>query len=270
MKPTIFLSPPFGNYYSLILPFLKNNYTPILGSFTMFERKGLFLNTIRTLRYDHDYNGWVNNIGLCNPGIIQGIQNYNNHTNWPGNPQHTLEKNKVMSIALIDPDDIFYINKQLPKYISFELNISCPNIDQNNNKLFNSKHHINELEKFVNNNLSNTQIIKLKPHFSMKEVDILYDIGFRQFHCSNTIPVKHGGLSGKSLIQNNLKRIQDLKYRFCDDIEIIGGGGILDVSIAEKYLWAGADHLSISTICMNPFTLHKFDTMLKNNKNIIS
>ena len=37
-----------------------------------------------------------------------------------------------------------------------------------------------------------------------------------------------------------------------------------DVSIAEKYLWAGADHLSISTICMNPFTLHKFDTMLKN------
>ena len=256
MKTTIFLSPPFGNYSHLILPVLKHNYVPILGSFTMFERKGLFVNTIRTLRYDSEYDGWVNKIGLCNPGIIQGIKNYN----------QLKTPNKVISVALVDPDDIFYINKQLLKNISFELNISCPNIELNNNRIFNSKEHMNELEKLVSMNCSKNKIIKLRPHFSMKEVERLYDIGFRQFHCSNTIPVKHGGLSGKSLIQNNLKRIQDLKYRFCDDIEIIGGGGISDFSIAEKYLWAGADHLSISTICMNPFTLYKFDTMLRNNK----
>ena len=252
MKATVFISPPFGNFSHLILPFLKNTYVPILGSFTMFERKGFLINTIKTLRYDTQHDGWVNDIKLCNPGIIQGIKNYHELTS----------NNKAISIALIDPDDIFYINKQLLKNISFELNISSPNVEQNNNRLFNSKDHMNELKKLINLNPSKYKIVKLRPNFSMKEVDRFYDIGFRQFHCSNSIPVLNGGLSGKSLIKNNIKQIKELKYRFCDDIEIIGGGGITNVQIAEKYLWAGADHLSISTMCMNPLQLKKFDLLL--------
>jgi len=34
----------------------------------------------------------------------------------------------------------------------------------------------------------------------MKLVNNYYKQGFRQFHCSNTIPVKEGGLSGTAII----------------------------------------------------------------------
>ena len=66
----LFISPPFGNYINL------PNTTPIRGSFTLKERKGKWKQIFKTLRYIPHFNGWVNKIGLRNPGIDYAIKTY--------------------------------------------------------------------------------------------------------------------------------------------------------------------------------------------------
>ena len=65
----LFIGPPFGNYVSL------PNTTSIKGSFTLEPRSGLFSQIIKTLRYSFQDKGWINKIGLRNPGIdVEKIQ----------------------------------------------------------------------------------------------------------------------------------------------------------------------------------------------------
>ena len=57
-------------------------------------------------------------------------------------------------------------------------------------------------------------IIKLSPTIDTKLVDLYYKQGFRQFHCSNTLPIKNGGLSGAVLIPFNNKLITYIKSTY--------------------------------------------------------
>ena len=41
-------------------------------------------------------------------------------------------------------------------------------------------------------------IIKLSPTCNLSTIDHYYNLGFRQFHRSNTVPIPEGGLSGKA------------------------------------------------------------------------
>ena len=43
---------------------------------------------------------------------------------------------------------------------------------------------------------------------------------------------------------------------------IIGGGGIQSFNVMEKYLQAGADHISVSTLFFHPIKLLKFYSSL--------
>jgi hypothetical protein len=45
-------------------------------SFTITKRSDLLLQIMKTLRYSTEYNGWVNKIGLRNPGIEWAIDKY--------------------------------------------------------------------------------------------------------------------------------------------------------------------------------------------------
>ena len=114
----LFLSPPFGNYISL--PYCKS----IKGSYTLEERPGILKQVYKTLYYDYVLDGWVNKIGLRNKGIDYGIKNYN-------------EKTDIISIAILNEDDIEKINNKLDKKTNIEINVSCPNIDKQliNNKI---------------------------------------------------------------------------------------------------------------------------------------
>ena len=78
----IFINPPFGNYFSF------ENTISIKGSFTLEPRDGLFLQIIKTLRYSFEKSGWINKIGLRNPGLDYAIKNY--------------EKNSIVSIAILN------------------------------------------------------------------------------------------------------------------------------------------------------------------------
>ena len=221
----LFISPPFGNYINL------PNTTQIKGSYTLEHRHGLLGQILKTLRYSYEYNGWINKIGLRNKGIDYAIKNYNTKD--------------VYSIAILNPSDIKTIQNKIPDDMNIEINVSCPNAEK--------QMICDGLKEFLNNQRK-WCIIKLSPVTNMKLVDQYYKEGFRQFHCSNTLPVKEGGLSGKTLIPYNKKLIETIKNKY-HDVEIIGGGGITRIQDNINYKKIGASHYSITTLCFNPIKL---------------
>ena len=198
----LFISPPFGNYF--FLPYT----TPIRGSFTLEPRPGLLGQIFKTLRYSWEHKGWINKIGLRNKGIDYAIKTY--------------KKGQIISVAILKEDEIDKFLEKIPEDMDIELNISCPNLD---------KHLVsNNLDKFLNDK-RDWCIVKLSIN---DEVDDLYDAGFRQFHCCNTIPVKNGGLSGISLIPHVSEKIKNIKEKY-PDTTVIAGGGIRDMDTMKMY-----------------------------------
>jgi dihydroorotate dehydrogenase len=225
----LFISPPFGNYIHL------PKTLSIKGSYTLEPRNGLFSQIIKTFRYSFLHKGWVNKIGLRNNGLQWGLSNYNPNSD-------------IISIAILHEKEIPKILYILPEDTNIELNISCPNVKE-------SLIH-NSLSVFINKKRK-WCIIKLSPVTDITLVKKYYYQGFRQFHCSNTLPIKEGGLSGENIIPHSLKLIKDIKSNF-KDIEIIGGGGIYNMNTYNKYKDAGADHSSVSTLFLYPISLIKF------------
>ena len=218
----LFISPPFGNY----LTFLP--YTiPIKGSYTLEPRSGLITQIINTLQWSTLHKGWVNKIGLKNPGIDYGIAHY--------------KSNSILSLAFLN-NDIRDFSPKIPSDTNIEINISCPN----------AKVEIpSEIKDFINEERK-WCIIKLSPLEKDEHIDNLYQMGFRQFHCCNTYPLAIGGLSGPLLIPFVEQKIHYIKRKYKDCV-IIAGGGIQNIDTLNYYRKLGADHFSVSSICFNPF-----------------
>ena len=90
----LFISPPFGNYITL------SNTIPIRGSFTLKERPGKWSQIIKTLKYIPHLNGWVNKIGLRNPGIDYAVKTYKN--------------GQIISIAIMNQCEIKPLVNKIP------------------------------------------------------------------------------------------------------------------------------------------------------------
>ena len=275
-----FISPPFGNYLNL------DKCISIKGSFTLEPRDGLFKQIIKTLYFDTSYWGWVNKIGLRNKGIEYGLlQKHNSiqaqlfnfidsYMNYLLLPNGALYLNKmgmgmgmgmegdggvgdgsvgdggmiddgnITSIAILNYDEINKFLEIIPENKNIEINISCPNV----NKQLVDK----DIQKFLNPKRE-WCILKLSPLIEEKKIDYYYDLGFRQFHCSNTIPIEQGGLSGKNIMKYNEKIIPYIKkYK---DTEVIAGGGITKYKDILYYKNLGADHFSFSSVCFCPYLL---------------
>ena len=220
----LFISPPFGNYISL--PYTIS----IKGSFTLEPRSGLLTQILKTLRYSSLYGGWINKIGLRNKGIDWALEYYKNRND------------VIISIALMNENEIEPFLNKIPRNKNLEINISCPNVHKEKLE--------NDLGKFVNNERE-WCILKLSPLTTEYQVEKYYNQGFRQFHCSNTLPTPIGGLSGPTLIPYTSKLIAILKKY--DDVVIIAGGGIQNIETLDKYRKLGAHHFAVSTILFNPF-----------------
>ena len=236
----LFISPPFGKY----LNFNSDNVLSINGSYTLHHRPGLLEQIVKTLRYSFLHDGWVNKIGLRNQGIERAVEQWNSN------------KNQVISIAITDPNEIEPLLKKIPQDMNIELNVSCPNIENHDNKLNNLC-----LSEFINPERK-WCIIKLAPTCSEQDMDDYYSQGFRQFHCCNTYPTQSGGLSGKSLKPYSATRISYLDKTY-SDTEIIAGGGISSQEDMDFYKAFGAKHMSISTALFNPLCF--IDLYLKYN-----
>lgn len=237
----LFISPPFGNYISL------PSTISIKGSYTLEPRDGLISQIIKTLRFIN-YNGqytWINKIGLRNPGIHYGMKTYNHDTD-------------IISIAIMEKEEIDKFNAIIPKNTNIEINVSCPNTE---------KSMINDGIQVFLNKQRKWCIIKLSPETDEKLIDNYYSQGFRQFHCSNTLYTNNGGLSGKILIPYNIKLIKFIKNKY-EDATIIGGGGIYDYNTLLTYKENGANFFSISTVFFHPTKVLPLLYNYYSNKNL--
>ena len=255
----IFISPPFGNLIGSICRY-KPNVIPVVGSYTLYRRSGLVSQILKTVRYDTVNDGVLNRIGLRNAGILYGLKHYN----------RVIQKNTraVLSIGIVDAEDMPSLISIIPPETNLEFNIACPNVSpfNNSNPFAGGSNQLDKMMSFglgeFASQIQNIEkppyrIIKMQHNMRMDYVERLHRCGFKQFHCSNSMLTVSGALSGPSLRQTNLMTIENMDRRFCGELEIIGGGGIQTVKHIEQYRWAGAEHISIGTALLNPFRAYE-------------
>ncbi len=145
--------------------------------------------------------------------------------------------------------------------LQIELNLSCPNLGDkvlpwDSARVFTQK----VSRKWC--------IAKLSPLTTPEQLEFLIDdLGFTQLHFSNTLPWSaKGGLSGCVLRPFTLELIRLVRENWGDSVEIIAGGGVDNFGGAYEYLNEGANHVSLGSVCFNPFKLRKILRSINNDK----
>ena len=239
-NPNYFISAPFGNYIK------PKGIIPVTGTFTLNARGNRFWAVLKTLRYNTVQQGWVNRLGLPNPGIRAELKRREKISKDPTRLDDIYD---VISIAEIEKGDFQELNVLIPENQSIELNLSCPNL---NKKLS------WESAKSFNSEKREWCIAKLSPLTTPEELKFVVEfLGFTQLHFSNTLPTVQGGLSGPMLRGYTTELIELARSEYGNSVEIIAGGGVSDFGSVTNYLSNGADHVSIGSVCFNPFKLRK-------------
>jgi dihydroorotate dehydrogenase len=127
--------------------------------------------------------------------------------------------------------------------MNVELNISCPNVDE----------HPNLIKSFAKDERK-WCIVKVPPNITNKQLDKIVKLGYNQIHASNTVPTEKGGLSGDVIVPHTLRILEYIKSTH-SHVEVIAGGGVKDKTSADRYIDAGADHISLGTVCITPWRI---------------
>ena len=236
--PNYFISAPFGNYIK------PAGCISVTGTWTLKPRGNRLWAVVKTLRYNKEVGGWTNKLGLPNPGIDVGLQK--------------TSLSEVLSIAETNKGDFQKLNDLIPNDQSVELNLSCPNVEK--------KLTWENAKTLLNDSKRKWCIAKLSPLTTPEELQFLIeDLGFTQFHFSNTLPFGDaGGISGPVLRRFTVDLIELCRKEWGEDLELIAGGGVRDLGAVMEYLGAGANHISLGSVCFNPFVFRK---LLRNIRN---
>ena len=230
----IFIAAPFGNWIKPV------GCIPVTGTYTLHARGNRLWSVLRTLRYDFKRKGWTNRLQLPNPGIVQGLER--------------TSGNEILSIAEVNKNDFRKLIEIIPEGQSVELNLSCPNLGGkmlpwDSAGVF-AKYRGTDREWCI---------AKVSPLVTPEQLEFLIDdLGFTQLHFSNTLPWQEaGGLSGSVLRPYTLELIRLVRENWGDAVTIIAGGGVSDFGAVYEYLKEGANHVSLGSVCFNPFKLRK-------------
>ena len=227
----MFVAAPFGNYIKPI------GCIPVTGTFTLHPRGNVLWSVLKSLRWNASSQGWTNKLGLPNPGIKVGLQ------------RHIY--GEVLSIAEIERNDFKKLYSLIPEGMNVELNLSCPNLGKNL--------PWDSAESFARTKEKRKWCIcKVSPTVTPEDLEFLITkLGFTQIHASNTLALPGGsGLSGRTLIPYTLGTIRLIREEW-PEVTIIAGGGVDSFGAVYKYLNEGADHVSLGSVCFNPFNLRK-------------
>jgi len=233
----IFVAAPFGNWVK------PKDTLPVTGTFTLHPRGNVLWSVLKSLRWNASSQGWTNKLGLPNPGIKMGLQRHIN--------------GEVLSIAEIERNDFKKLYSLIPEGMNVELNLSCPNLGKNL--------PWDSAESFARTKEKRKWCIcKVSPTVTPEDLEFLITkLGFTQIHASNTLALPgSGGLSGRTLIPYTLGIIRLIREEW-PWVTTIAGGGVTDFSSVYEYLKEGADHVSLGSVCFNPFKLRK---ILKNHE----
>ena len=229
-----FIAAPFGNYIK------PKGCIPVVGTYTLHARGNRLWSAVRSLRYDFRRQGWTNALRLPNPGVKVGLDRQ--------------IRGEVLSIAEIEKNDFKKLIEIIPEGTNVELNLSCPNLGKSL--------PWDSARVFTQTNTRKWCIAKLSPLTTPEQLEFLIDeLGFTQLHFSNTLPLGGdrgaGGLSGVTLRPYTLELIRLVRENWGDAVEIIAGGGVSDFGAVYEYLNEGANHVSLGSVCFNPFKLRK-------------
>ena len=232
---TIYVSPPFGTWIDL------EKTISIRGSFTPEPRRGLIKHTLKSLRYTS--RGWVNKIGLRNPGI------------------RNVDFNRTSVISLVSVQDNWEEFLDIvPSWQKIELNLSCPNV------------HRYSIDSITLRDITTKYdwvMCKLSPNGDVfDQCKFLLNHNVRRIHMSNAVAVDEGGLSGREVKKFNMRYIPRIQKQF-PNLEIIGGGGIYSPQDLLDYSHLGIQSFSLSTVFFNPWKVDrilKTAEMVKNRK----
>lgn len=229
------ISPPFGNY------FYHHRAYSVLGSYTVLERSartegtGRWRQILRTVRPVP--GGWINKIGLRNPGIDK---------------IDPITPNQIISLAPLADRDWHaferWVDTKAGPGVKVEFNISCPNVDEHP-----MLPQMTQLRRMLVN--CPDVIFKLPPLTGVLVTALgLIEAGARHIHLSNTLPSPIGGISGAALREVNLPLVEQVaRYvNTPERVEIIAGGGIYSIDDLKLYRDAGATRFSMSTAWFNP------------------
>ena len=231
--PRIIISAPFGNHW-------HPDYTmATLGTFTLRSRTGRWRQIFKTVR--HANGGWINQIGLRNPGIASLFKDYQS--------QHFYNaRNKIISIHGFDTEEwvklinilsAFLVSTQL-----VELNVSCPNVAD-------EKVDYQGIFALARRTFPNV-IVKIPPIRFENIMEGVMNAGVKNVHACNSYPTPVGGISGKPLRKITQAVIKEIRSTYGTDLVIIGGGGIHEGGDIHEYADAGADYFAIGTGMFNP------------------
>ncbi len=241
MTPKFFIAAPFGNYIK------PTGCIPVTGTYTLHPQGNRLWSILRNLRYDFENRGWRNKLGLPNPGVKVGL--------------HRHHREEVLSIAEVEKGDFRKLVEIIPEGTDIELNLSCPNLGDkvlpwDSARVFTQK----VSRKWC--------IAKLSPLTTPEQLEFLIDdLGFTQLHFSNTLPWSaKGGLSGCVLRPFTLELIRLVRENWGNSVEIIAGGGVDNFGGAYEYLNEGANHVSLGSVCFNPFKLRKILRSINNDE----
>lgn len=233
------ISAPFGNYLR------RPGWTSTIGTFTPKYRGGLLYRLWRcakTLRYDREYGGWRNKLGLPNPGMQYLIA-------------HPLAaEDRILSIGVAHDDSpetwaaLLSVALECTANGRFvraiEINASCPNEERGLT--------VSTMLARASRILTFDQVyVKIPPIGYEELVEHALDCGFNKFHACNTIPTPKGGVSGPSLrgyVRSAVKHIRML----VPAAEIIAGGGVQHPDDAKMYRDCGANHVAVGSAWFNP------------------
>lgn len=215
-----YISPPIGMRTGY------KNGIRVMGTYTRHPRPGWWSQTFRTLRPAP--GGWVNKIGLRNPGIDNA----------------EFIPNRVYSIAALKYEDWDYFLERIPCWVKLEINQGCPNTET-------CEISAETLARFTAK--YNDVAVKYGPFEKIEAIKKHHEVGVRRIHLSNTLPMKKGGLSGEILRDTNLPFVQAVRKLYPRNLDITAGGGVYTPEDVSKYVRAGATSISLSTVFFTPW-----------------
>ncbi len=234
--PRLVVSAPFGNYVQ------PEGALATLGTFTAARRPGRVWRILKTVRWYPRIGGWVNKIGLRNPGIDWLVEK--------ARVGRIDVADKLVSIHGFSDADWYLLLERIAELAprGVELNLSCPNVGA-------IEWPVDLFERAVATGVP--VVAKLPP----VQYELLFEqalaAGIRTFHCCNTLPVPAGGISGsplKPVALACIRRLQELAPAgVASELRILGGGGIKRPGDVDDYAAApGVVAIAVGTKVMNP------------------